>query len=87
MAANYRPVSNLSVLLKLLERVVNQQIEEHLSRDGHFPSHQSAYRKHQSTETVLIRVCSDIITRLDNHLSAYSTSMGPCLNGLDLGSG
>jgi len=42
MAANYRPVSYLSGLLKLLERVVNQQIEEHLSRDGHFRSHQSA---------------------------------------------
>jgi len=42
-AANYRPVLNLSVILKLLERAVNQQIKGHLSREGHFPLHQSAY--------------------------------------------
>jgi len=59
-AANYRPVSNLAVLSKLLEKTVSQQIEGHLSREGHFPSH----RKHHSTETVLTRVCSNI-TRLD----------------------
>ena len=64
-AANYRPVSNLSVLSKLLERVVSQQTERYLSIEGHFPPHQSAYRKHHSTETVLTRVCSDIITQLD----------------------
>jgi len=61
-AANCRPVWNLfSQKSKLLQMV---QIEKHLSREGQFPSHQSAYRKHHSTELVLTRVCSDI-SRLD----------------------
>lgn len=58
-------VSNLSVLSKTLERAVSRQLERYLSSAGLFPSHQSAYRKHHSTETVLLRVCSDIITHLD----------------------
>ena len=65
VAANYRPVSNLSVLSKLLERVVSHQLDQHLSSAGYLPEHQSAYRKHHSTETALTRVCSDLITRLD----------------------
>lgn len=64
-ASNFRPVSNLSVLSKTLERAVSRQLERYLSSAGLFPSHQSAYRKHHSTETVLLRVCSDIITHLD----------------------
>ena len=66
VAANYRPVSNLSVLSKLLERAVSRQLNGHLISSGLFPSHQSAYRKPLSTETILARVCSDLFTRLDN---------------------
>jgi hypothetical protein len=62
---NYRPVSNLSVLSKTLERAVHQQIENYLSEANLLPSHQSAYRKHHSTETALLKVCSDIISHLD----------------------
>ena len=36
-AANYRPVSNLSVLSKLLEKAVSRQLEGHLSRTEVFP--------------------------------------------------
>jgi len=65
IAANYRPVSNLSVLSKLLERAVHRQVEPYLRHANLFPLHQSAYRKHHSTETILTRVCSDLITQLD----------------------
>ena len=57
--ATYRPMSNLYILSN------NAGKGEHLSREGHFLSHQSAYIKHHSTETLLSLVCSDIITRLD----------------------
>ena len=62
---NYRPVSNLSVLSKTLERAVHQQIENYLSEANLLPSHQSAYRKHHCTETALLKVCSDIIYHLE----------------------
>ena len=65
IVGNYRPVSNLSVLSKTLERAVHQQTENYLSEANLLPSHQSAYRKHHSTETALLKVCSDIISHLD----------------------
>ena len=64
-ACNYRPVSNLSVLSKILERAVSQQLQRYLSRAGLFPSNQSAYRKYHSTESLLLRVTSDLISHLD----------------------
>jgi len=36
---NYRPVSNLPVLSKTLERVVSQQIESYLGAAGLLPRH------------------------------------------------
>jgi len=43
---NYRPVSNLSVLSKLLERVVCNQMESHLVAAGLFFSFQVALKTH-----------------------------------------
>ena len=40
-------------------------IRYYLSEANLLPSHQSAYKKHNSTETALLKVCSDIISHLD----------------------
>ena len=64
-ACNYRPVSNLSLLSKILERAVSRQLNNYLTGAKLFPSHLSAYRKNHSTETVLLRVTSDLISHLD----------------------
>jgi hypothetical protein len=63
---NYRPVSNLSVLSKTLERAVCHQMESYLDSTGLLPQHQSAYRKGHSTETALAKVCADLITSMDS---------------------
>ena len=62
---NYRPVSNLPFLSKVLEKVVDAQIERHLTSNNLHEQHQSAYRKFHSTETALIKVQSDILQSLD----------------------
>ena len=64
-AANYRPISNLSYLSKLLERCVNDQIHNYLSKNDFLPVVQSAYRKHHSTETAVLKVLSDIYSAAD----------------------
>jgi len=63
---NYRPVSNLSSLSKLLEHAVCNQLESHLVDARLFPQHQSAYRKGHSTETALVKVCADLIKHMES---------------------
>lgn len=62
---NYRPVSNLSFVSKLVERVAVKQLVDYLEANELMPKLQSAYRKHHSTETAVLRVLSDILTAID----------------------
>ena len=62
---NYRPVSNLHFLSKIVEKVVIQRLEVHITRNDLQDSFQSAYRKQHSTETALLKIHNDIVTSLD----------------------
>ena len=53
---NYRPVSNLPFISKVLEKVVDTRIERHLVENGLHKEFQSAYRRFHSTETALLKV-------------------------------
>ena len=66
IVSNYRPVSNLSFLSKLVERVVVSQLSDHMTSNNILPSNQSAYRQFHSTETSLLKVQSDILMNFDN---------------------
>ena len=61
----YRPLSNLLVLSKTLERLVTHQLVEHLNLWSLLPDAQSAYRANHSTETAVLRLLSDILDSLD----------------------
>ena len=63
----YRPISNLPVLSKVLERLVSSacQLRFHLGTNNLMPSTQSAYRPHHSTETAILKLSSDILNSLD----------------------
>jgi hypothetical protein len=62
---NYRPVSNLPLVSKVLEKVVNSHIEDHLTLNDFHEEHQSAYRQFHSTESALRKVHTDILQSLD----------------------
>ena len=63
--ASYRPISNLSFVSKVVEKVVDARIAEHVNRHQLLPVFQSAYRPHHSTETAVARILNDMIGVLD----------------------
>ena len=62
---NYRPVSNLQFLSKLLERVVQARLQAHLDGSSLLPGWQSAYRRLLSTETTVTKVFNDLLIAED----------------------
>ena len=57
---NYRPVSNLNFISKILERVVAAQLQAHLDEAGLM----TAFHKHHSTESALLNIHNDILLNM-----------------------
>ena len=62
---SYRSVSNLSFISKILEKIVANRLQAHIKNNHLSNPLQSAYRKHHSTESALLKVHNDIIISMD----------------------
>ena len=58
--SNYRPVSNLPMLSKFCERGLYIQVENYIEDQNLHAHSQSAYRKHNSCETAILRITENI---------------------------
>ena len=65
--ANYRPVSNLPFLSKVIEKVVVSRITSHLDDLNLWESHQSGH----STETALLAIINDIMLALSENKGVF----------------
>ena len=62
---NYRPVSSLTYLLKILEKVVAKRLLDHMAHSNLHETLQSAYKPAHNTETALLRVQNDFLQAFD----------------------
>ena len=65
---NYRPISNLSLMSKTVERLVDARFTAY-AKNSSLPIHQSAYRSQHSTETALVHLYNDMVATVDRERS------------------
>ena len=58
---NFRPVSNLTFMSKIIECCMLLQLSEHCRKYDLQPDYQSAYREHYSCETALLKLSDNIL--------------------------
>ena len=63
--SNYRPVSNLSFLSKLIEKAALFRLNIHTDSNNLLPKNQSAYRRHHSCESALLRLINDLLDGME----------------------
>ena len=58
---NYRPISNLTFLSKVIERLVCKQFVAYLEANNLSPRYKSTYWRRHSTETAVLKIISDAL--------------------------
>ena len=66
-----RPVSNLSVISKVIENAVAHQLNDHLLANDLYKIYQSAYKRFHTTETALLMVQNGILMALDDRRAVF----------------
>ena len=64
-ATNFRPINLLTILSKILEKVISTQLTEYLENDNLLNESQFAYRNNSSTEQALVNVTEQTYKSID----------------------
>ncbi|KAG0425319.1 hypothetical protein HPB47_027510 [Ixodes persulcatus] len=60
---NLRPISLTSCVGKLMERVIQRRLQEHMEPQGLFPHHMYGFRNHLSTQDIFLQIHKDYYSR------------------------
>ena len=61
LTTSYRPISLISSIMELFEKVIEQRLRSHLEHIGFINKHQSGFRKAKSTDDHLFRLSQSIM--------------------------
>jgi len=73
--SNFRPISNLSTISKIIERVTLSRLQPHITSNPNYTAYQSAYRHNYSTETALLHVLDNVFHSCDSKKVTLLTSL------------
>jgi len=69
---NYRPISLLSTVGKLMEKIVASRLTWYLDEYNLLTQHQAGFRPHHNTDELLLRLTQDIWTTIDETDPLYT---------------
>ena len=65
VASNFRPVTNIPTITKIVEKLASQQLTDYLNREHLYSDDQHGFRAHHSTCTALLSVTDEILKGMD----------------------
>ena len=65
--SNYRPISVLTVISKIFETVMHEQLTEHFVNNNLFNPQQYGCRKNSSTELAALELIDRLLNQFNNH--------------------
>lgn len=68
LPGDFRPISLLCALSKVLERVVFNQLRTHLATSNTLDAYQTGFRKRNSTQTALLKIMDDVRSACDRRM-------------------
>ena len=82
---NYRPVSSLGFISKVVGKVTLKQFTKHCNQNSLILEYQSAHRKEHNSETSLVKLVNDILWGMENQLITVVVilDLSPAFNPVD----
>ena len=64
-AANYRPITNVPIMCKIIEKIIYNQLASYMERNHLYSEDQHGFRSGHSTTTALLTVTDNILNGMD----------------------
>lgn len=71
LLSNFRPISILPTISKILEKIIHEQLTSFLNNNNILPSTQSGFRANHSTTTALLHVSDELFRACDSHKTTF----------------
>lgn len=78
ITSNYRPISVLPILSKIMEKIINSRLQEFLDDNKLLCNYQYGFRKNSDAETAVTDIISEIQLQIDKNYKCGIISLDLC---------